>query len=341
MKKKLLTLFLTACMLLVSASAADMMVISPNSFASDPWGLTMTMKDVTSTGGTIVFTQSGGAPTGELETGEPYWLEMQANGQWVPMEAFNNLAWIMPAYPIPTGGSREFSVNWSFICGALPAGTYRIAKNVMDFRIPGDYDEKVYYAEFSIAPEDTAAWSSPFTDVQPGSDWYDAVRYVYENGFMQGKNATTFDPYGVTTRGQIVTILWRLEKQPVVNYSLFPDVDQESYYAEAIRWASSERIVDGYTDGTLRPDTPISLQQLATILWRYAKYKGMDVSVGENTNILSYTDAFDVSEYAIPAMQWACGAGLMGNSADGSLAPTSQAIRAHTAYMLATLLKPA
>ena len=131
MKKKLLTLFLTACMLLVSASAADMMVISPNPFASDPWGLTMTMKDVTSTGGTIVFTQSGGAPTGELETGEPYWLEMQANGQWVPMEAFNNLAWIMPAYPIPTGGSREFSVNWSFICGALPAGTYRIAKNVM------------------------------------------------------------------------------------------------------------------------------------------------------------------------------------------------------------------
>lgn len=340
MKKKLLTLFLSACMLLVSASASDMMVISPNPFAADLWGVTMTVKDVTATGGTIVFNQSGGAPTGELETGEPYWLEMQTNGQWEPMEAFNNLAWIMPAYPIPMGGSREFSVNWSSICGALPAGTYRIAKNVMDFRGPGDYDKKVYYAEFSIAPEDTGAWSSPFTDVQPGSDYYDAVRYVYETGLMQGKTEDTFAPYGATTRGQIVTILWRLESKPVVNCILFPDVDQESYYAGAIRWASAQKITDGYADGTFRPDMPISRQQLATILWRYAKYKGMDVSVGENTNILSYTDAFAISGYAIPAVQWACGAGLMGNSPDGSLTPAGQALRAHTAYMLANLLKP-
>jgi len=339
MKKKLFSLFLALSMLLVSASAAEMMVISPNPFAADPWGLTAAMKDVTSTGGTLVLTQSGGSPTGELTTGEPYWLEKQVNGQWESLKAFDGLVWIMPAYRIPTGGSREFSVNWSYICGELPAGTYRLGKSVMDFRLPGDYDEKIYYAQFTIAPEDTNAWASPFADVQPGTDYYNAVRYVYENGLMQGKTADTFVPAGVTTRGQIVTILWRLEQKPVVNHILFPDVDQEAYYAEATRWAASEKIVDGYTDGTFRPDTPISRQQLAAILWRYAKYKGADVSVGENTNILSYTDAFDISEYAIPAMQWACGAGVMCGHESGDLRPTAPATRADAAQMLTNFLK--
>jgi len=200
---------------------------------------------------------------------------------------------------------------------------------------------KDYYAEFTITPAETSVWSNPFTDVIHSDGFYHAVRYVYENGLMHGKTETTFAPAAPITRGQIVTILWRLENMPVVNYILpFSDVAQEYYYTEAIRWAAAEHIVEGYTDSTFWPDNPISRQQLTAMLWRYAKYKEMDVSVGEDTNILSYNDVFDISEYAIPAMQWACGAGIMCGHEDGNLRSAETAVRSDTAQMLANLLKP-
>ena len=338
MKKKLLTLLLALSTLLVSASA-EMILISPNPFAKDPWGVTMTVKDVTATGATVVFSQSGSMPAGELTTGEPYHLETLVNGIWEPMEVFDGIAWIMPAYPLSAGGSRDFTVNWSYICGQLPVGTYRIGKSVMLFRGPGDYDNKTYYAEFTIAPEDTTAQPLPFSDVPFGSACYDAVQYVYEQGLMQGKTDTLFAPEASMTRGQLVTALWRMENCPVVNYILFPDVAQDAYYAEAIRWAAGETIVVGYADGTFRPDAPLSRQQLTAILWRYAKYRGMDVSVGEDTNILSYNDAFDVSEYAIPAFQWACGAGVLCGHEWGDLQPVAIVPRADAARMLTNLLQ--
>lgn len=339
MKKKLLALLLALSSLFVSASAAEMILIAPNPFASDPWGLTMTVEDVSSTGGTVVFSHSGTLPSGELTTGAPYHLEQLTDGVWKPLEVFNDLAWIMPAYSIPTGGSREFPVNWSHICGELPAGTYRIAKSAMLFRGPGDYDNKFYYAEFTIDPDATGAKPLPFTDVPFGSSGYNAVGYVYESNLMQGKSAATFAPSDAITRGQLATVLWRLEQEPVVNYILFRDVPQDTYYAEAIRWASSEKIVDGYTDGTFRPDAPLSRQQFITILWRYAKHRGMDVSVGEDTNILSYNDAFHISEYAIPAFQWACGAGVLCGHEWGDLHPAAVTPRVDAARMLTNLLK--
>lgn len=121
----------------------------------------------------------------------------------------------------------------------------------------------------------------------------------------------------------------------MVNYLMqFEDVAAEKYYTEAIRWATSEGIVGGYGNGKFGPDDPITRQQLATMLWRYAQHIGQDVSVGEDTNILSYEDAFDISEYAIPAMQWACGAGIMGGYGNGKLGPNDGATRAQAAAML-------
>ena len=176
----------------------------------------------------------------------------------------------------------------------------------------------------------------PFTDVPEGYWAYDAIQYVYGEGLMAGTSGSTFSPEGTTTRGQIVTILWRLSGSPVVNYLMdFDDVDPAAYYAEAIRWATSEGIAGGYGGGVFGPDDPITREQLATMLWRYAQTEGYDVSVGEDTNILSYTDAFDVAEYAISAMQWACGAGVINGTGDGStLTPQGQATRAQAAVML-------
>lgn len=176
----------------------------------------------------------------------------------------------------------------------------------------------------------------PFTDVPEGAWYEDAAAYVYKHGLMAGTSGSTFSPEGTTTRGQIVTILWRLSGSPVVNYLMdFDDVDPAAYYGEAIRWATSEGIAGGYGGGVFGPDDPITREQLATMLWRYAQTEGYDVSIGEDTNILSYTDVADLSEYAIPAMQWAVGAGIINGTGDGStLTPQGQATRAQAAVML-------
>ena len=176
----------------------------------------------------------------------------------------------------------------------------------------------------------------PFTDV-PEDAWYeDAAGYVYKHGLMAGTSATTFAPDVTTSRAMIATILWRMAGSPVVNYAMnYTDVAQGQWYSEAVRWATSEGVVTGYGNGLFGTNDPITREQLATMLWRYAQTEDYDVSVGEDTNILSYTDAFDVAEYAIPAMQWAVGAGIINGTGDGStLTPQGQATRAQAAVML-------
>lgn len=174
----------------------------------------------------------------------------------------------------------------------------------------------------------------PFIDVR-GDDWfYDDVAYVYENGLMNGTSETTFSPYISTTRGMIVTILYRMEGRPAVFEACpFTDVKAGAYYERAIVWAAENGIVKGYGNGCFGPDDQITREQMAAILYRYAKNRGLDVSVGENTNILSYDDALDISEYAVPAMQWACGAQII-HGADGRLTPGEKATRAQVAAIL-------
>ena len=179
-----------------------------------------------------------------------------------------------------------------------------------------------------------AGWE-PFDDVG-WADWFhDNVVYVYENGLMNGTGATIFEPDGTVTRGMIVTILHRLEGEPAVNYLMpFADVAEGAWYAEAVRWAASEGIVTGVSETSFAPDDPITREQSAAILWRYAKYKGYDVSIGESTNILSYTDFDEIGEYAIPALQWACGEGIISGRGEGVLDPRGTATSAETAAML-------
>ena len=176
----------------------------------------------------------------------------------------------------------------------------------------------------------------PFNDVPEGYWAYDAIQYVYGEGLMAGTSGSAFSPEGTTTRGQIVTILWRMVGSPVVNYLMdFDDVDPAAYYGEAIRWATSEGIAGGYGGGVFGPDDPITREQLAVMLHRYAQHEGCDVSIGEDTNILSYADAFTVSGYAVSALQWACGAGIISGTGDGStLTPQGEATRAQAAVML-------
>ncbi|OUP53099.1 hypothetical protein B5F17_05875 [Butyricicoccus pullicaecorum] len=188
--------------------------------------------------------------------------------------------------------------------------------------------------EVSFAPIEDETPKADFSDV-PADAWYaEAVQYVYENGLMTGTSDTTFSPDLTTSRSMIATILWRMAGSPVVNYAMdFADVPADQWYAEAVRWASSEGIVGGYGNGSFGTGDPITREQFAVMLYRFAQKQGYDVSVGENTNILSYTDVSAVSEYAIPAMQWAVGSGVITGMGD-TLAPLGETTRAQAAMML-------
>ena len=188
--------------------------------------------------------------------------------------------------------------------------------------------------EVSFVPIEDETAKANFSDV-PADAWYaEAVQYVYENGLMTGTSDTTFSPDLTTSRSMIATILWRMAGSPVVNYAMdFADVPADQWYAEAVRWASSEGIVGGYGNGSFGTGDPITREQFAVMLYRFAQKQGYDVSVGENTNILSYTDVSAVSEYAIPAMQWAVGSGVITGMGD-TLAPQGETTRAQAAMML-------
>ena len=173
-----------------------------------------------------------------------------------------------------------------------------------------------------------------FLDVKE-SDWfYEAVSYAVENGLMSGMSEDIFAPNTPLTREMLAVILWNLEGNPTPNdVAPFLDVTSDKYYANAIAWANENGIVAGYGD-TFGVGDFITREQFAVMLYNYAQYQGYDVSVGEDTNILSYTDAFDISNYAYPAMQWACGAGIMSGNDDGTLNPQGKATRAEAATML-------
>ena len=174
----------------------------------------------------------------------------------------------------------------------------------------------------------------PFRDVSKRDWFYQDVKYVYENGIMNGVSDQDFAPNQNLTRGMIVTILYRMENTPKARTAgTFTDVTAGQWYTDAVEWAAAHNIVNGYGNGKFGPNDPVTREQLAAILYRYAQYKSRDVSVGEDTNILSYNDAFSISEYAIPALQWACGEGLI-NGADGNLMPADHATRAQVAAII-------
>lgn len=176
------------------------------------------------------------------------------------------------------------------------------------------------------------------TDLDLYAWYHDGIHYCMDEGLMTGTGSDAFAPDAAATRAMIVTILWRLESCPTVNDVMsFADVAADTWYTEAVRWAASENIVEGYSDTAFGPNDAITREQLAAILWRYCKHMGRDVYVGESTDILSYVDGASVSEYAIAAVQWACDAELM-EGAGGKLMPQSNATRAQLAAILERLL---
>lgn len=207
----------------------------------------------------------------------------------------------------------------------------------------GKYTFKMPSAKVSVGFETTADQpcdggkdcpSAPFTDVDTAKWYHLSVDYVLTHKMMNGVSSRAFAPNANLTRGMLVQILYNLEGKPKGTAANFSDVQADAWYAEAVGWAASNKVVTGYADGTFRPNAAVTREQAAAILYRYAQSKGIDVSVGENTNILSYVDVQQASEYAIPALQWAVGAGVLNGKNGGRLAPTGTATRAEIAAIM-------
>ncbi len=177
-------------------------------------------------------------------------------------------------------------------------------------------------------------WNNPFSDVSETDAFYEAIKFAYENGYMNGMSDNTFAPNEGLTRGMLVTVLYRAAGAPVMDEANpFTDVAADAWYHNAVVWAKSIGLVNGMTETEFAPDAALTREQLVTIFYRYATFLGYDVSEGEDTNILSYEDFADIAEYAIPAMQWACGTGLF-DSIDSNLLPQDNATRALVAMVL-------
>ena len=187
----------------------------------------------------------------------------------------------------------------------------------------------------------TAAFSKtvntlPFTDVHPGDWFYEPVCFVYSQGLMTGTSATTFEPNISLSRAMLVAVLHRLEGSPAVSGGDFSDVADGDWYAQAVNWAASVGVVNGFDDGTFQPNTAITREQLAAILMNYAQYKGQDVSA--RATLDTYNDATAISSWANDVMSWAVAEGLLTGVTNDQLQPQGNATRAQVAAILERFL---
>lgn len=182
----------------------------------------------------------------------------------------------------------------------------------------------------------------PYTDVTADEWFFDDVRYVWDNGLIDGVTEDAFEPEANVTRAVLIEALWRAEGRPEAESAgLFTDVAEDNAFAGAIAWAKKTGIANGYDDGRFGIDDVVTREQTAAFLYRYAQYKKMDVSVGEDTNILSFDDIDTASEYAIPALCWACGADILRGDGNGCLRPADTVTRAELSAQLNRLIEAA
>jgi len=177
--------------------------------------------------------------------------------------------------------------------------------------------------------------SKIFEDV-PKTSWaYDAISFASGHELFNGISEILFAPNDTMTRSMLAMVLHNLESNPKAkSKSSFTDINTDTWYTDAVYWAAENGYVNGYPDGSFRPNDPITREQITTILYRYAKGTGHNVSVGEDTNILSFNDTVNISDYAVPAIQWACGDGILNGKPGRIIDPKGNATRAEIAVII-------
>ena len=179
-------------------------------------------------------------------------------------------------------------------------------------------------------------WENPFGDVKKRDWFYFSVKFAYDFGLMKGTTEMEFSPDSYVTRAMFVMIIYRMEKEPQAGGSVFVDVEIGGYYDRAVAWANANGIVSGVSKDRFAPNDPITREQMATILYRYANFKGYDVESNGNT---AYSDSSSISGYARNAVSWAAANLLMKGDDDGSFLPNANATRAQAAAVFARMIE--
>ena len=202
-----------------------------------------------------------------------------------------------------------------------------------------DFSEKItknftLYAKWT--EKDNDEWENPFTDVKKNDWFYDSVKYAYENDLMKGVSNTKFAPNSDVTRAMFVTVIYRMENEPQTGKCAFTDVESGSYYEKAVAWANENGIVSGISEECFAPNEPITREQMAAIIYRYAAFEGYDITTSGST---SYTDNDNISDYAKDAVIWAAEKSVMTGNTDGSFAPKANTTRAQVASVFMRMIE--
>ena len=225
---------------------------------------------------------------------------------------------------------------------------WHVADNGERTEMPSTYDGRDvrvtvgHFSNYVIAydesraaecPKDSTCPISKFSDAAATAWYHDGVHYVLENGLMQGVEDNLFEPYSSTTRAMMAQILFNMEGRPSTDHEPdYTDVYSGMWYTEAVRWASSEDIMEGYGGGLFGPDDEMTREQLVTIVYRYAGYKGVDVS--ELSDFTGYTDVNKIGGWALNGMRWAVGCGAVTGRTETTLNPQDTANRAEIATII-------
>lgn len=212
-------------------------------------------------------------------------------------------------------------------------------------KIPCTYDERSgtvrfsvdHLSYFAVGYDALSAWTNPFTDVRERDWFYEDVTFAAQNGLFSGTSATAFNPNSGMTRGMLVTVLWRMAGSPETDGTNFRDVQDDQWYAEAVAWGSANGIVSGISDGLFAPDAPITREQMAVLLYNYAKFKGYSITTAGTLS--QFVDGGSVSGWASDAIRWAVGTELISGKPGGILDPQGGATRAEVAAVLHKFMK--
>lgn len=230
-------------------------------------------------------------------------------------------------YTVPQAGYRATGVTVRFSNGTTVNAT-NIGTNTWSFTVPANT------VTASITPSFAMDSGLPFTDVPANNFYLDYVKFVYKHGMMQGDGSNyIFNGNGNVTRAQLVLILYRLSGSPAISSNTkFKDVPANAWYSQAVAWASANKIVDGRPGNVFDPGTAVTRQEFATILYRYNNFRGL--GTGNKSNLNQFTDRGYVQSYALEAMQWAVGNGIISGTTNTTLSPNGTAIRFQAAAML-------
>lgn len=293
-------------------------------------------KDVYYNGETVSVVFNGANPRhisnmridGSLPQDYTY-LEVQknVNGNWTTVRKDDDPYTYITLKSPGTGQPLQATVSW--LLRDVEPGTYRLVYDGYSKNALGGYDAFTGTSKpFNVNMEDGN--ETPFKDVH-ASDWfYPYVKYVYDNGLFAGTSETTFSPNAGMTRGMFVTVLWAREGKPAGGKATFTDLEDD-WYKAAVAWAASNGIVGGYNEKAFGPNDPVTREQMAAIMYQYAKYKKYDTSA--NGSLLRFSDASSVAEYAVTPMKWAVGHTVIGGTNTG-LEPKGTATRAQVATVL-------